>query len=97
MAYTVVMTKKSVDKRGSLYTITINCVVNDGTSDVFERDVSRQYNPVAPNLDDLKSQILQEFRAEWDEWVDEQGIANSQAMDNALSDMQTTATTYVNG
>jgi len=96
MAYTVLMTKKSVVQQGNLYNITVNCIVNNGEIDVFDIDISQQYNTNAANLDTLIDAILDELKAKWDKYIDEKTILDSAAMDTALSTMQSQAQTYVN-
>jgi len=97
MAYQVTMTKGNVTKTGDvIYSITVNCVVNDGVADVFERSITVKYNTNTTNLDAMKAAIMSELKEEWDKYVAEQDVKNAAAFDAALSDMQTQATAYVN-
>jgi hypothetical protein len=90
------MTKKSVDKQGSLYSITMNCKVNDGISDIFEADISARYNPNAPSLDDAKKEILDQLKEKWDKFKAERALFASAGLDSAIASIQAQAQTYVN-
>ena len=97
MAYTVTMTKGSVNKVGNVvYSITVNCVVNDGVADVFEEAITEKYNTNTTSLDNFKAVILGELQDRWDKYIAEKGVKDAQAFDDAISDMETQATNYVN-
>lgn len=97
MAYTAVVTKQAVSKIGNnLYQASIKLVVNDGTSDVFEATASAKYNPNSPDLNAIKAALLADVQAKWDKFADEQGIYTAAAFDTMVSEIQTTANTYIN-
>ena len=97
MAYTVTMTKDSVSQHhNGIFTIHVRCVINDGTSDVFDEVVRARYNPASPDLAAMKASMLADLQKRWDKYIAEKGVFDAAAFDAAVADMQTTATTYVN-
>lgn len=97
MAYQVTITKNGVSRVNNVvYSISMRVVINDGTDDVFDKTYSIQYNTNSADLETLKSQLLEAMQEDWDKYIAEKGINDSAAYDSAISDMQTTATAYVN-
>lgn len=96
MAYTVVVTKKSVTKTGNFYNITLHVVVNDGVEDVLTNDLSAKYNPNAGSFDNAVDEIKQRFIAEWDAYTENKAIFDSGTLNTTVGNLQTQANAYVN-
>lgn len=97
MAYTATITKESVSRiNANVYRISIKMVVNDGVEDVFEASASAKYNSNSPDLNAIKAALLADVRGKWDKFADEQGIYKAAAFDTMMSEIQSTANTYIN-
>ena len=97
MAYTSTFTKESVTKKTDVIsTISVNVSISDGTSVVFEKAYSKDYNSNTTDLTDFKNSMLAEIQKDWDKYLAEKFIFDSQEFDQAVTDMQTTANAYLN-
>jgi len=97
MAYQATITKVSVAQQGTnLYDITMKMIVNDGVSDIFTTTANARYNSAVGNLNDSKTQILNDLKAKWDKFKAEYILYSAASMNNAVTDIQTQANTYIN-
>ena len=97
MAYTATFAKESVSKKSDVInTISINVSISDGVSVVLEKTYSKDYNSNTTNLDNFKSAILSQLQSDWQKYLSEKAIFESQTFDTAISQMQTTANNYLN-
>lgn len=97
MAYTAVLTKESVTQQSNgIYHVSIRAVVNDGSTDVFDRVFSTKHSPERSDLSEAKADLQQQFVEAWNEYVDNEQLRTSTALDTALSELQTAANNYVN-
>lgn len=97
MAYTATVTKQSVSKvNDHIFSVSIHVVVNDGVSDVFEVDISEQYNNNEPDLEEIKARMIAELRDKWDKWAAEHQIFSAAAFDTIIGQIQTAANAYIN-
>ena len=97
MAYTPTITKRAVrHHRGPIYTITLNISISDESEEVFNQDVTVQHNENTGDLATFMASVQEKIRAQWDEFIAEQGILNLAALDNAVSTLTTQLTTYIN-
>lgn len=97
MAYTAVVTKQSISKISeTIYQCSIRVVVNEGQDDVWQTDISEQYNTNAGDLADVKNRLLNELRKQWDEYVAENNIFYAAAFDLMVGEIQTAANNYIN-
>ena len=95
MTYTATITKGSVVKTGSVYSIPVDVIINDGTADILTFSVSAKYNPSTPSstvVDTLRDKI----KAHWDEYIASKAIEDSASLDTAISTMTTQLNTYIN-
>jgi len=97
MAYTATVTKQSVSKVSNLiFNVTINVVVNDGVSDVFESAASENYNTNEADMNGIKARLLKQFKDKWDKYAEEHNIFSAAAFDTIVGQIQSTANTYIN-
>lgn len=97
MAYTVVITKQEVTQKSTVvFSIKLRTVVNDGESDVFDEEYSIEYNTNSSDMSGLISELLKRMKVDWDAYIANKNIYDATALDNAISTMQSQATTYVN-
>lgn len=97
MAYTATVTKSDVKKVSeSIYNITLDIVVNNGASDIFEESASAEYNMNEPDLDGFKARLIATFKEKWDKFAVELGIYTSGALNTIVSEIQTSANNYIN-
>ena len=95
MTYTATITKGSVVKTGSVYSIPVDVVINDGENDILTFGVSSKYKPSTPSstvVDTLRDKI----KAHWDEYIASKAIEDSASLDTAISTMTTQLNTYIN-
>ena len=95
MAYTATVTKQAVSFSEGIYTITVLCVVNDGTQDVWESTASGKYNPNSADLDAPKNEILRTLQQAWAKWKAEQDMFNSPGLDAEVATIQNTVNAYL--
>lgn len=97
MAYTTVVTKKSVVKlTEDDYQISVHIEIKDESEAVvFEGDYSERYYS-ALNVDSVKVKLQQQIVTDWNKYVAEQDIFNRQAFDTMVSDIETAANNYIN-
>jgi len=96
MANTVIVTRTGVEKRGNLFDITNNVVINDGVSDIMDFEVSTRYNPNAGDFSAFQNSLDAQIKAAWDEFEANQGVFDDAGLDTAVQTVQTSATTYTN-
>lgn len=97
MAYTATVTKQNVSKVSEhIFSVSIDVVVNDGVSDVFEAAVSAQYNDQEADLEGIKARMLTELRNKWDKWAAEHQIFSAATFDTMVGQIQMAATAYIN-
>ena len=97
MAKTVEITKampvKGITDRD--FTVSINVVIKDDGVEVFNRDLSTQYdNTLAPSEIELVFQAM--IKEAWDIYSEELAIYNAAAFDSMITSLQNAATSYVN-
>jgi len=97
MAYTAVITKESVVKlTKDDFQISIHIEIKDNAEVVvFEGDYSERYYS-ALNVDTVKTKLQQQIVVDWDKYVAEQNIFNSSVFDTVVSEIETTANSYIN-
>jgi len=97
MAYTATVTKSDVTKVSeSIYNITLSIVINNGTSDIFEETASAEYNTSEPDLEGFKARLIANFKTKWDKFAEELNIYTSAALNTIVSEIQTSANSYIN-
>lgn len=96
MAYTATVTKASViQQTDDDYIVSINVVVNDGASDVFDMEFSeRYYNQLL--IGNVQAALQDQIKIEWDKYIAEKAIFNAAAFDDMAEGIESALDTYTN-
>ena len=95
MANTATVTKSSVTKTDSYFNVSVDVVINDGTTDIITTSVSARYiEGTAPS--EVTAKLQTEIKDIWDKYQAEQAIYNAVALDNAITTLNTQLNTYIN-
>ena len=98
MAYTAIVTKQSVEKTTGAddYLVTVHVVVeNEASEVVFEKDYSKRYNSNI-TIGDIRTAFQDRIQADWDKFLSEKTIYDAAAFDTMVTQIQSTANTYIN-
>lgn len=96
MANTAVITKQSVTKigkHGSNYNIVLNVIINDGTSNILNFNITTKYDG---DMDKVKTDLQNQIKDEWDKYIANKTVLDSTVLSNAVTTLQSQANTYIN-
>lgn len=98
MAYTATVTKGNVTKnlKTGIFNVSIRCVVNDGSEDVFDVTATGRHNPSSPNLAATRQSLINQIKKKWDKFLAEKSIHDAAALDAMVNQIQENANTYMN-
>ena len=97
MALTAVITKVFPRKLNPHdFTIEIHAAITDETAEVLlEKNYStRWYSAIS--LDSIKAKLQEQFKADWDKYIDEKAKYDAVQFDTLVSEIQTAANNYIN-
>ena len=95
MAYTATITKNSVTKQGNLFNVSVDVVINDGTTDVVDTSVSARYIAgTSPSF--VTAKLQSKIKDLWDTYIAEKAIYDAVALDTAITTLQSNLTAYIN-
>lgn len=98
MALTATITKFSVEELHGAndFEATIKVVIQDEAAEVLlERNYSERYNSTT-DIDTIKAKLQTKFVEDWNKYKSEQSILDATAFDDLVTELQTTANTYIN-
>ena len=100
MAYTSLITKNFPVKEGGAddFTASIHVLITDndnGDAIVLDKDYSVTYN-TNTDLADVKAIFQARFVADWQKFLSEKAIYDAVKFDTLVSELQTTANSYIN-
>ena len=96
MAFVSTVTKQSVEKLNEAdYRITIHVLIEEDSTTVFEGDYSTRYYGQTP-IGDVRTNLQNQIKADWDKYVDEQDIFDAAAFDTMVSQIESALDTYIN-
>ncbi len=92
-----IITKQSIEKlTEDDYQVTIHVIIeNDAAQTVIEKDYSERYYS-SLSIDIIKQKLQDKIKTDWDKYTAEQIIFDAAAFDTMVSEIQTTANTYIN-
>lgn len=96
MAYTSDITAVSVVNGGDIATITINVIINDDATPVLDFNVAAKYNKNSPDMNAVRTDLQNQIKDVFDEYVYAQGVLNGTALATMIGNIDTALETYMN-
>jgi len=88
MALTATVTKKSVTEvQSKLWTVTINMILKDGTSEVLNKDYAINYRP-GDSIAAKKNAWIAMMQADIDKYKGEKTIKNASALNTVVTNVK---------
>jgi len=95
MPYTATVTKSNVTQADNYFNISVDVVINDGTSDIITTSASARYKDgTAPS--EVTARLKTKIKAIWDKYVAEQAIYNAGPLDTAITTLNAELNAYIN-